>query len=477
MILNSHVPAPFRFLMTAANSVAHGEAGANSTGPNNTTLFARELALLKREQLGYAPAEAKEAFKSLFESFPVATTNIPYLHTRSGAELIAIIFTAQYPLIYGGTGDGLFSGLERYQYLVTRLTDAAASFSTLPSVWGYVARKLALPMYPESAYSVMAALYTLPTALQAAALSAVLKSSELIVMSARMIADGFKASSEDYARKAKVSPTTLEVYSPTDSQIAEIVGDGDKTIAIRLPAISGNSLRHNLLRAPAATRLLSELGLQPDREIVPVGVERFLYSGGNTQKGAKSPAAADLYEARARERYPTIDALGGSTDQFVMTRSAVSIAGWIVCRENNWITERRTDGNIRSDASIFDLVTETTRTRAGIGGKDAESGQMIFSYETLAAGTPVLVEVNFQPFTRDLTVGSMLQSLRDWQAEGGFIGARSAQGHSRFLAEFPDDDRFAWADAYLQYLQENKIELAEGLRAATFGAEVKLCAA
>lgn len=477
MILNSHVPAPFRFVMAAANSVAHGEAGANSTGPNNTTLFARELALLKREQLGYAPAEAKDAFKALFEQFPIATTVVPYLRTRSGAELIAIIFTAQYPLIYGGAGAGLFSDLERYQYLVTRLTDAAASFSTLPAVWGYVARKLALPMYPESAYPVMRALYSFPAALQSAALSAILKSSELIVMSARLVADGVKAASADYARKAKTEQTVPVVYQPTDNQMVEIMGDGDKSLAVRLPAISGNSLRHNLLRAPAATRLLCELGLQPDREIVPIGVERFLYSGGNTQKGAKSPAAADLYEAKAREMYPMIDALGGSTDQFVLTRSAVSVAGWIVCRENNWITERRTDGDVRSDASIFDLVTETTRTRSGIGGKDAESGQMIFSYETLAAGTPVLVELNFQPFTREMTVGSMLQALRDWQAEGGFIGARSAQGHSRFLAEFPDDDRFAWADNYLDYLLANKAELAEGLRAATFGAEVKLCAA
>lgn len=475
--MNNHIPAPFRFVMTATNSVAHAEAGANATGPNNTSLFARELALLKREQLGYGIADARPALKALFEQFPVATESVAYLRTRSGAELVAIAFVAQYPLIYSGVGAGLFADMERYQYLVTRLTDGAASFSTFPAVWGYVARKLALPIYPESAYGVMAALYMLPAPVQAAGLAAILKSSELIVMSARMLAEGIKASHEEYAKKAKVTQTTLTTYQPTDMQMADITADGDKSLAVRLPAISGNSLRHNLLRAPAATRLLCELGLQPEREIVPIGVERFLYSGGNTQKGAKSPAASDVYEATARNLYPMIDALGGSTDQFLLTRSAVSIAGWIVCREHNWITERRTDGRLRSDASIFDLVSETTRTRAGIGGKDGDSGQMIFSYETLAIGTQVLVEVSFQPFTRALTIGSMLQALLDWQAGGGFIGARGAQGHSRFSAEWTSDDRLIHAESYLQYLADNREPLAEGLRNATFGAEVKLCAA
>jgi len=363
------------------------------------------------------------------------------------------------------------------QYLTTRLADAATSCSTLPTAWGYMARKLALAMYPESGYAVMAALFTLPKPIQAAALTAILRAPELIVMSARMVADGIKAASADYARKAKIQQTELEVCQMADSQIADIAAENGAGLAVQLPNISDNSLRHNLLREPMATRLLGELGLQPDRQIVPVGVERFLYSGGNTQKGAKSPAASDLYEAIVRESYPMVDALGGSFDQFLLTRSQVSLASWIVCRENNKITERKTDGDLRSDISIFDLVAETTRTRSGIGGNDKEDGQMIFSYETLAINTPVLVEVAWQPFTRSLTIGATLQGLRDWQAEGGRIGARGAQGHSWFLADFPEDERFEWADEYTTYLRGRRDRLAEGLMAATFCTEVKLCAA
>jgi hypothetical protein len=474
--MNENIPRPFRFVITATASTAHGEAGANSTGPNNTTLFARELTLLNSEQLSFSASEAKAALKGLLAQFPMANEHFAFLSTLSGPQLLAVIFAAQFPLLYGGEGAGLFAGMERYQYLTTRLADAAVSFSILPDAWGYVARKLALPMYPESAYRVMTAIFTMPKAIQAASLAAILKSPELIVMSARMIAEGIKASNPDYAKKAKTPQTEVGVYILSEPQAADVTAEG-KSLSVRLPAISGNSLRHNLLREPATTRLLTELGLTPDRNLVPIGVERFLYSGGNTQKGAKAPAASDVYEAIARQRYPMIDALGGSTDQFVMTRSQIAIASWIVCREHNWITERKTDGEVRAESSVFDLMTETTRTRSGIGGKDAESGQMIYSYETLAAGTQILVEVGFQPFTSDLTIGSMLQALLDWQAWGGRIGARSNQGHSQFLADFPDDERIVLAGSYLEYLRTNREELAAGLTNATFGTEVKLCAA
>ncbi len=111
--------------MTASTPLAHGEAGANSTGPNNTTLFSRELTILSREQLSQSNATAKPAINDLLQRFPVAKSNIPFLQTLTGAQLVAVLFTAQFPLMYGGEGQGLFSGLERYQY-----------FSPLRILWG-----------------------------------------------------------------------------------------------------------------------------------------------------------------------------------------------------------------------------------------------------------------------------------------------------------------------------------------------------
>lgn len=477
---NPNVPCPLLFTMTAAHSGAHGEAGANGVGAYNLTLFARELTLLKREQLGFTERDGREALASLMSAFPVGNTACEYLGILSGAQLVATIFAAQFPLIYGsrnkGDGEGLFAGIGRYEYLQTRLSDAAASCSTLATAWGQTARRLNLPVYPEDSYRVMAALFSLPKPIQAGALSAFLEAPELVIMSARFVADSIKAASPEYARKASQPASTLTVYQPTLEQAAEVAASEGKLLPVRIPNLSGNSLRHSLLREPMATRLLSAVGVTPDNP-VPVGVSRFLYSGGNTTKGARAPGAADMHEAKVRKLLPMVEALGGSFDQFLLSRSAVSIASWIVCRENNWITERRTDGAVRSDASIFDLVTETTRTRGGIGGNDKESGQMIFSYETLAAQTQVLTEIRWQPFTSRLAIGATLQGLLDWQAGGGTIGARGAQGHSQMVATFEPDARFDWADEYLDYLTANKDAIAAHLKAATFGTEVALCAA
>lgn len=468
---------PFRFTATASTTLAHGEAGANATGPSNTTLFARELTLLRRPQLGFSAEDADQALASVFASMPITKTAAEFLRTLSGGELVATLFAAQFPMVYSGEGEGLFSGLERYQYLTTRLVDAATSCSTLPTAWGYVSRKLSLTAPGVAAQKPLMALFALPKAIQAAALTAVLKAPELVVMGARLLADSAKAINVQYAEKANVDVERAITYTATSDQLSELAGDNGRTMAARIPTLSGNSLRHNLLRAPGATRLLVDLGLSPDREIVPIGVERFLYAGGNTTKGAKAPGAVDVYEAKVRSLYPLIDALGGSMDQFVMSRSAVSIASWIVCRENNWITEKKTGGQVRSDASIFDLVSEITRTRSGIGGKDKESGQMIFSYEVLAAQTSVLVEISWQPYTQPLTVGATLSALRDWADQGGYIGARAAQGHSQLIPDFGDDPRFPLADQYEDYLRANTAALRDGLIDATFGTEVKLCAA
>lgn len=471
------VHKPFRFVATATQTIAHGEAGANSTGPNNTTLFARELTLLRRDQLKFTAEDADASMAAVLSTMPITRTAGEFMRTLSGSELIAVLFAAQFPIVYSGEGEGLFAGLERYQYLTTRLVDAATACTTLPTAWAYVARKLTLTAPKQSAQKPLMALFTLPKAMQAAALTAILRAPELIVMGARLLADSAKATSANYAEKAQVEHESSIVYTPTAEQMHQLSGQEGETLAVGIPALSGNSLRHNLLRAPGATRMLACLGLSPDREIVPIGVERFLYSGGNTTKGARAPGAADYYEAQVRKNYPLIDALGGSFDNFVMSRSAVSIASWIVCRENNWITESKSDGRVRSDASIFDLVSEITRTRSGIGGKDKESGQMIFSYEVLAAHTQILVEVSWQPFTLPMTIGATLSALRDWADQGGYIGARSAQGHSQLLAAFPDDDRMTLADQYNEYLVEKADFLKLGLTDATFGTEAKLCTA
>lgn len=465
-------------LLELTTSLAHGEAGPNAAGPNNTTLFHRQLTLLPTDKSALLSDHdtTLRVAHDILAQYPLGETAAPFLAALTGPQVLVCLWIANIPLAYGGRdGTGLFAGIERYQYLSTRLADGAAVCGTLAELFSFLARKLDLPHPPDRVAKLLLPFFTLSPALQTAMLEALRKTLDLCLMGARFLVESIKLTDERYADLAGQDAIGAQYYTLTDLQRAQFARALAERQAVRLPAVSGNALRHILLREPGATRLLQELGLDPHTDPVPVGVERFLFGGGNTAAKVTAPSNADILEATMRHCYPFIDALGGAVDRFLMSRSAVSVASWIVCKEHNVATEPV--AGITSQVSLLDTVSELTRTRMGIGGKDKESGQMIFSYEVLPPGTQLLVEVRFQPFTPSLTKGATQLAVTDWAAHGGMLGAKSAQGHGRchvLMSELPYE---AEATDYLESLTVDRKVLATGLRTGNFCTEMVLCAA
>lgn len=471
---------PIHLLLTARNPVAHGEAGASNMGPNNTTLFNRELKLIARPGAEVTLDRAREALARICSQAVLPPEHIELLESLSGPGLLATLFVSMIPRMYPGDGSGLFSGISRYEFLRTRLRDGANRSLSLSALFSYLARKLGLSMPAVAHNEQLAAFFSLPLGVQVQMLNFMLEQPEACVIAAQFINSGAK---ETRKQKEKSAEPTLfdalesqdipvERFMPSDAQAQDLVSSQSTLMPVRLPAISANAMRHCMLREPGALRLIQDLCLGPDNP-VPIGVERLLFGGGNTAAGAKAPGAADLLEATMRKKYPLIDALGGTVDSFLLTRSQTSIAGWIVCKENNDATSAY---GVTSNVSIFDMLEEETRTRMGIGGKDKESGQMIFSYEVMNAGLQVLVDVRFQPFTSPLTAACVVQALKDWEANGGYLGAKSAQGHGSFSAQWLSEGHED-AQQYLQFLSDNHAELRAGLLNGTFGTDKVLCAA
>lgn len=457
-------------------SLAHGEAGPNAAGPNNTTLFHRQLTLLPSPILTSAEPDDLDAVQVILQGYPLGETTQAFLQALTGGQVLACLFVSLIPQAYGGRdGTGLFSGTARYQYLSTRLSDAASVCGTLAEVFSFLARKLDLPHPPDRVAKRLLPFFTLPHTIQAAMLHALRQTLDLVIMGARYLAESIKLQDDDYAEAIGQLPLASYTYTLTEAQAAHLAHPTAERQVVRLPVVSGNSLRHILLREPGATRLLQALGLDPVTNPVPVGVERFLFCGGNTAAKVTAPSNADVIEATMRQRYPFIDALGGAVDRFLLSRSAVSIAGWLVCRENNPATEAI--AGVRSEVSLLDTVQELTRTRMGIGGKDKESGQMIFSYEVLPPGTQLLVEIRFQPFTVLRTKGATQQMVADWLAGGACLGAKSAQGHGRCVVRDATLPYSEAATEYLAYVEVERESLADGLRRGTFGTEGVVCAA
>ena len=471
---------PDRILLklTALTPVAHGEAGANSTGPNNTTLFNRQLQRLTKESVGVDVMVARDAIANLLTAMPIGADTFPLLESLKGAELVAALFVAQVPIMFPGDGEGLFTGMERYRMLSTRLADGAKCCTTLPELWSYLSRKLTLPMFPTYGFEAMRAFFILPKAIQGQAIQAISRALELTVMAARMLAESIKVERKT-AKDNNLSLFAAKVYQASPEQLADLTRPKAEAIVMPVPSISGNALRHCLIREPGANRLIQSLGLEPytDRagEHLGLGITRFLYGGGQLAAKAKAPSVSDIYEAQIRSAYPIVDAVGGSTDSWLMAESACKVAGWVVCEENNVATQAI--AGVESQVSIFDYLSEETKTRTGIGGKGKESGQMIFSYETLAAGLPLIVEILFNPFTQPLTIGAVWQAVHDWADEGGIVGGRSQIGHSRFAMEVLQGSYELQGKAYLDYLEAERDSLRPGLLDATMGTGAVLCAA
>lgn len=459
-----------RFVATAATSIAHGEAGPDAAGPNNTSLFCRELTRIEKPLAAATTDQVAKALTGLLSAYQFGEDSVPLLESLTGGELVASLFVAQFPLIYAGEGEGLFSGLDRYRYLTTRLATGVASTTSLATLWNFVARHLSLPMPGERYFPGLSALFTLPRSMQIAAMQAITKSTELVVMVARTVVKDAKLTNVGYALRTGLDFQEVKGFSPSVEQYEQLSQPGAEAIMARIPSLSGNALRHVALREPGARRLLSAVGLLPEH--IPSGVEKFLFGGGNMAPKAKSPGNSDILETKVRTLYPFIDALSGCFDQFLMTRSMVSVYGWIVCAENNWFTSSM---GVTSGISIYDMIEETTRTRQGIGGKLAEDGQMIFTYETLAKGTKVVFQFEFQPFTPRLTQGAVHQALIDWFESGGIFGARGASSHGKFTVN-PRQCNEELAGEYLEYLAANQTQIRSGLLDGTFGTETILCA-
>jgi len=169
----------------------------------------------------------------------------------------------------------------------------------------------------------------------------------------------------------------------------------------RVPSISENALRAVLFRNPLHDDLLSRLAI--GRGDLPQSVVNLLFSGGNMAAGSKAPGDEMTLGHQVKRLYPSLDLLGGAVDGFILPRSRLRMAAWLVAREYAPAL-RLIAPDLVAEAegiSAYDMLTEETRTRGT--GAESDGNQMLYTYETLAAGAKLLVEVSIDMHTPDAT--------------------------------------------------------------------------
>lgn len=236
----------------------------------------------------------------------------------------------------------------------------------------------------------------------------------------------------------------------------------------RVPAISENSLRAVLFRNPLHDDLLARLNIEPGT--LPQAVVNLLFSGGNMAAGSKAPGDEMTLGHQVKRLYPSLDLLGGAVDGFILPRSRLRMAAWLVARE--YVPALRLIAPELADeaagVSAYDMLTEETRTR-GTGAESA-GNQMLYTYETLAAGAKLLVEVTLDPHTPDATRASLAHALACWD---GYIGGQGRQGRGRMAVLHTD---LGAADDYLSHIDAYGETMRQGLTSGSLGTGKILCA-
>lgn len=238
-------------------------------------------------------------------------------------------------------------------------------------------------------------------------------------------------------------------------------------VPARVPSISENALRSAIYRYPLHDHLLTHLGIE--RGSLPQSVVNLLFSGGSMAAGSKAPGDEMALGHAVKRLYPSIDLLGGAVDGFILPRSRLRLACWLVAVEYAPMLDIIAPdlAHEARNVSAYDLLTEETRTRGT--GDDSDGNQMLYTYETLAAGARLLIEITLDPHTPAATAASLSQALASWD---GYIGGQSRQGRGRMSVE---RHNLPAVDPYTDHLDGHAEAMRAGLHDGTLGTAKTLC--
>jgi hypothetical protein len=449
----------FELVLTAVEGISHHDP---TTG-NDSNI----LTFNRQKQFVYRKPTDVPVFRHLAEALCEQNQmpeNIAELTGRlSAPEWLSVAYIRLLLDIHNrGDGDGLLSGMGRYRMLENRLQTAAVRCHTLHRLWSIITDDLQLGTHPTKYDEKIAAFWTLPPSIQYQMLTVMAEQHRAVTTLARVWHTKNKEQSAEYMERAGKLDLFSEQELRTASFEDEHFPEPPDHIVLDVPAISVNSIRHQLVREPSWLHLCNALGIEPvarGEGELPIHAESIFYNGGNIKAGATQPSNAFYLAGEIRKAYPSLDLLGGVTQSFDLGESKLKVSAWIVCVENQDALPEALQETAQARTSVFEMLDNVTRTRQA---DPSGEGQMIYNYETLVKGTQVYVELTLTPYTDEMTEGALAAALKYYAANDNIIGGQSARGHGHVTVEWLDEMPDG-ADKYEAYLAENEGQLLDGI--------------
>lgn len=460
----------FELVLTAREGISHHDP---TTGNDSNTLtFNRQKQFVYRE-----PTDTpvfRHLVDAICEQNQMPDTIANLMSRLNAPEWLSVAYIRLLLDIHNrGDGDGLLSGMERYRMLENRLQTAAVRCHTLHRLWSILTNDLQLGTHSAKWDEYIAIFWTLPPSIQYQMLTTMAEQYRAITTLARVWHTANKEQSVEYMERAGKLDLFDEQEFRTASFDDKDFPEPPDHIVLDVPAISVNSIRHQLVREPSWLHLCDILGIEPAARgegPVPVHAESIFYNGGNIKAGATQPSNAFFLAGEIRKHYPSLDLLGGVTQSFDLGESKLKVSAWIVCKENADTLPEALRETAQAQTSIFDMLDNVTRTRQA---DPSGEGQMIYNYETLVKGTRVYVELTLTPYTGELTEGALAAALNYYVNNDNIIGGQSARGHGHVAIEWLTDAPGYESD-YEAYLKEDQDNLRNAIISGTLYTDKKV---
>jgi hypothetical protein len=213
----------------------------------------------------------------------------------------------------------------------------------------------------------------------------------------------------------------------------------------QVPVLSGNALRHKMIREPGALHLVKTCGLAGKLNIDQAN---YLFNGGSLTDSSTTENLARI--AEMQEMLPLIRLLGGSLRNQVIGGSLIVERGILVCEENRENIRKMLPADFELPEtrlrSCEDFIDQYQYTRGDAQRRNdatllleekSEDGTnlMIYSGQSVIPGAVFyhgFIMQNISP----LEVGALLNALQEWEALGATIGGSARIGHGKLQTGF-----------------------------------------
>lgn len=262
-----------------------------------------------------------------------------------------------------------------------------------------------------------------------------------------------------------------------------------------VPCISGNAIRHRMVRHYGAAYLIDALGINGK---LTLEMAFYLFNGGNLHESSISDNTRKI--ADMQRLFPLFRLLGGALRNQIIGGSLIALRGSLICRENaekihHYLSDeyRIAFENVGLLKSSDDYITKYQYTRGDearanvallpddAAEREGKSNLMLYAGEAVMQGALFHAGFILHNVSR-LEVGALLHALQLWQNDGGILGGMSRIGHGLFdmkmmytdLHDFFDEqiEPATLVEEYIAHVDKHKEECTSWLY-DTFGDKKK----